>query len=182
MNERNKHRLQLAALMLLFATPLTIAWLLSNSGWHPQHTRSSGTLVDPSRNMATAVVTLNDGKSLSWQDAQLHWTLLALPGPQCSLQCRNRLEEILRMRLTLGHDTDRLRVVYLGPTLPSEFIGQHKQLLVGSDVTNAFAHERAQSDDSLALALVDPRGWLVMRYPEGYSARGVRSDIKKVIY
>lgn len=182
MNERNKHRLQLAALMLLFATPLTIAWLLSNSGWHPQRTRSSGILVDPSRNVAKVVVPLNDGKPLQWQDAQLHWTLLALPGAQCSVQCRNRLEEILRMRITLGHDADRLRIVYLGPTLPSGFVEQYEQLQVGSDATNAFVQERAQSNDSLALALVDPRGWLLMRYPDGYSARGVRSDIKKVIY
>ncbi|MGA9335141.1 MAG: hypothetical protein WBV39_12750 [Rudaea sp.] len=182
MNEKSKRRLQLAALLLVFALPLGIAWLLSSNGWHPQRTRSSGVLVDPPRNLANVVVTLKDGRRLDWTDAQLHWTLLAMPGLRCGTNCMNRLEETLRMRITLTHDADRLRIVYLGPTLPSEFVASHQQLLMGRDDTNAFAHERARADDSLALALVDPRGWLMMRYPDGYSAQGLRSDIKKVIY
>lgn len=182
MNRQTKSRLQMVALLVLFALPLGIALLLSNNGWQPQRTRSNGTLVDPPRHLDKLALTLDDGKPLQWQGAQAPWTLLALPGEQCAVACLNRLEEILRMRLTLGHEVDRLRIVYLGPPLPADFVAAHKRLLTGRDTTNAFANERAQGDDPLALALVDPQGLLMMRYADGYTAQGVRSDIKKIIY
>ncbi|MEO8803746.1 MAG: hypothetical protein ABI304_10275 [Rudaea sp.] len=182
MNKQTKSRLQMVALLVLFALPLGIALLLSNNGWQPQRTRSSGILVNPPRNLDLIPVTLSDGKPLQWQGKDVPWTLLALPGEQCAVACLDRLEEILRMRITLGHETDRLRVVYLGPALPSGFVASHKQLLVGLDVTNAFASERAQAGDPLALALVDPQGLMMMRYTDDYAATGVRSDIKKIIY
>ena len=37
------------------------------------------------------------------------------------------------------------------------------------------------ADDGLALALVDPGGFLMMRYPEGYDLAGVRRDLPKVV-
>ena len=45
----------------------------------------------------------------------------------------------------------------------------------GRGDADTFGKYRAQDDDALALALVDPNGLLMMRYAEGYSAMGVRS-------
>lgn len=182
MNARNRNRLVLAALVGLFALPLSIAWLLSASHWHPRHTRSSGALVNPPRDLRGVAVTLDDGTRLAWQDPQYRWTLLALPGAACEVRCRQRLEEVLRMRITLGRNASRLRVVYLGPPLPASDAAAHARLLAGRAVAGSFASERAHEHDDLALAVVDPRGLLMLHYAPGYSAQGLRSDIKKVIY
>ena len=92
-----------------------------------------------------------------------------------------RLDEMLRMRLTLGRNAERVRVVYLGPALPVDVLTARAPLLAGSDDAGFFAGYRATADDALALALVDPNGLLMMHYPEGYSAQGLRSDIQKVL-
>jgi hypothetical protein len=179
---QTKNRLILIAVLLLFAAPLLIAFLLNRQGWHPQNTRNSGELVDPPLSVAAAPVTLAGGASkLVWRNPQWQWTLLALPGAHCETQCRTRVDEALRMRLTLGRNAERLRIVYLGPEIPlSSFtVGA---LVVAHDDADTFAKYRAQGDDSLALALVDPNGLLMLRYADGYSAMGVRSDIQRVFH
>jgi hypothetical protein len=182
MNTQNRNRLALIALLLLFAVPLLIAFVMNREGWHPQQTRNSGTLVEPPRDVSAAPVTLADGSTLVWRDPQWHWTLLALPGARCATQCRTRLDETLRMRLTLGRNAERLRIVYLGPALPAIEIAARAPLIAGTDTGGALAEYRAHGDDDLALALVDPNGLLMLRYPESYSAQGLRSDFQKVLH
>ena len=181
MKTQSKNRLVLVAIVLLFAAPLLIAYALNTQGWHPQNTRNSGALVDPPYSVVTAPVTLAGSSKLVWRNPQWQWTLLALPGARCEMQCRTRLDEVLRMRVTLGRNAERLRIVYLGPEVTSNsFIAG--ALLVGHDDADTFAKYRAQGDDALALVLVDPNGLLMMHYADGYSAMGVRSDVQRVFH
>jgi len=182
MNPRNKNRLILLAIVLMFAAPLIVAFLMRAEALRPAKTLNSGTLVDPPRDVAAVPVTLADGKMLVWRDPHWHWTLLALPGARCARDCQMRLDEALRMRLTLGRNAERLRIVYLGPALEPEQIAARAPLLAGRDEAGAFTPYRAHADDGLALALVDPNGLLMLRYPEGYSAQGLRSDILRVFH
>jgi hypothetical protein len=178
---QTKNRLVLIAVLLLFAAPLLIAFLLNREGWHPQNTRNSGTLVDPPQSVEAAPITLANGSQLDWRNAQWQWTLLALPGVHCETQCRTRLDEVLRMRLTLGRNAERLRIVYLGPQVPlTSFTAS--ALVVGRDDAGSFKDYRAHGDDDMALVLVDPNGLLMLRYAEGYSAIGVRSDIQRLFH
>jgi hypothetical protein len=180
--QQGQNRLMLVAIAAIFFVPLLAAFLLNVVGWRPQNTRNVGTLVDPPRDVTAATVTLDDGTHLVWRDPQWQWTLLALPGAQCASQCQERLDEALRMRLTLGRNAERLRVVYLGAALPAEFVTARSPMLAGRDDSGAFVSARAQADDGLALALVDPNGLLMLSYPEGYSAQGLRSDIVRVLH
>ena len=181
MKTQTKNRLVLIAVVLLFAAPLLIAYALNTQGWRPQNTRNSGTLVDPPLSVATAPVTITGGAKLVWRNPQWQWTLLALPGPHCETQCQTRMDELLRMRLTLGRNAERLRIVYLGPQVPLSSFNA-AALLVGSDDAGTFARYRAQREDALALVLVDPNGVLMMHYADGYSAMGVRSDVQRVFH
>lgn len=182
MTPRTKNRLILVAVLLVFAAPLLIAFVLNAEGWHPERTRNAGSLIEPSRDVSKVPVKLADGSDLIWANPQWQWTLLALPGAECGTACRERLDEILRMRLTLGRNASRLRIVYLGPELQSEFVTARVPLIAAHDDTGIFAEYHARGDDAMALALVDPNGRLMMHYPEGYVALGVRDDIMKVFH
>jgi hypothetical protein len=182
MNPQSRSRLVLAAIALVFAAPLLIAFWLNVEGWRPQQTRNSGTLVEPPRDVTSAAVTQLDGGKFAWRDPQWHWTLLALPGPRCAVQCQMRLDEALRMRITLGRNAERVRIVYIGPALPQEQVAARAPLIAARDDADVFGRYRARADDDLALALVDPNGLLMLHYPEGYSAQGLRSDIQKVLH
>jgi hypothetical protein len=182
MTPRSKNRLILVAVLLLFAAPMLIAFLLNAEGWHPQKTRNTGVLIEPSRDVVSVPLKLSDGNDMVWRNPQWQWTLLALPGAKCESVCRERLDEILRMRLTLGRNAERLRVVYLGPEMQPDFVTARAPLVTARDDTGFFSEYRAHGDDAMALALVDPNGRLMMRYAEGYPALGVRDDIMRVFH
>jgi hypothetical protein len=182
MNKVTKSRLTLLVVVALFAIPLIAAFVVRNSGWRPSETRNSGTLVEPPRDMKDVAAIGPDGSRFLWKDPQFHWTLIMLPGANCATKCIDRIDEALRMHITLGRNAERLRVGYIGPKQSDDFFTLRSPLIDLSDPSNALADYHAHNDDSLALALVDPQGLLMMRYPEGYSAQGLRSDITRVIY
>ena len=182
MNKVSHGRLVLIGIAAVFAIPLAAAIWLRASGWQPMRTVQSGILVQPPRDVSAASVTLADGSRYAWRDPQYRWTLVMLPGGACAQNCQTRLDEVLRMRITLGRNAERLRVLYLGPALAPDFLAARAPLAAGRDDSGALAFARAQGDDDLALALVDPRGQLMLRYADGYSAQGLRRDVTKILY
>lgn len=178
---RRKNRLMLIGIVAVFFGPLLIAALLSWSGWRPAGSKAYGALVDPPRDVSAASVSLANGGKFAWRNPQWQWTLLALPGPNCADKCRAALADVLRMRATLGRNAGRLRVLYLGAPLPADALAQLAPLQQGSDDSTTFASWRASGDDTLALALVDPGGLLMMAYAQGFDVAGVRRDLPKVI-
>lgn len=181
LSNRRRNRLMLIGIAALFFGPLIVAAALGWSGWRPAATKAYGTLIDPPRDVGSVNVTLADGSAYVWRDPLWQWTLLALPGPNCAQKCRAALDDVLRMRATLGRNASRLRVLYLGPSLPDAALAALKPLQQGSSDAAAFAGLRARGEDSLALALVDPGGLLMMAYAPGYDVGGVRRDLPKVI-
>ena len=182
MNRQTKSRLTLLGVVALFAIPLIAAFVVRSSGWRPTQTKNSGTLVEPPRDITGIAATTAGGTPFLWKDPQYHWTLIMLPGANCATQCIERIDEAVRMRITLGRNADRLRIVYIGPRQADDFFAARAPLTNLAEPSNALADYRAHDDDSLALALVDPQGLLMMRYPDGYSAQGLRSDITRIIY
>ena len=110
---------------------------------------------------------MSDGSKLVWRDPQWQWTLLALPGADCAATCQAQLSDLMRMRITLNRNAERLRVVYLGAPLPAELSGALAPLLGGRDDAGTFASYRPAATDELALALVDPNGLLMLHYASG---------------
>lgn len=182
MTARNKNRLVLIAVLLVFAAPMIVAFLLNRSGWRPENTRNYGTLIDPVRDVSKVGVKLSDGSVFVWSDPQWHWTLLALPGGECKTSCQAALGALMRMRITLNRNAERLRVLYLGAPLPADVAAALAPMQAGADEQNAFAEFRPKSDDALALALVDPNGRLMLRIDSGFDVARVREDLMKVVH
>ena len=168
--------------MLVFAAPIVTALALNAFGWRPANTRNSGTLVEPPVDVAAVPVTLADGTPLQWRDPQWHWTLLALANGDCADACRTRLAELMRLRITLGRNAERLRIVYLGAPLPAATLAGLAPLQSGRDDSGKLTGFRPAQSGALALALVDPNGLLMMRYDAGYDAAKLRQDIVKVMH
>ena len=171
----------LIGVFALFIGPILIAAALSFSGWRPAGTKAYGTLIDPPRDVSAANVTLASNEKFVWRNPQWQWTLLVLPGASCADKCSAAIGDVLRMRATLGRNAERLRVLYVGAPLPSTTMEQLNPLQAGVDEANALAAWHATGDDTVALALVDPGGLLMMAYPQGFDVAGVRRDLPKVI-
>jgi hypothetical protein len=180
-DKRNRNRLVFLTIVLVFAAPIVTSLVLNAIGWRPEHTRNAGTLVQPPVDVTATTVMLADGSRLVWRDPQWHWTLLALSNGECAEACQTRLAELMRLRITLGRNAERLRIVYLGSPLPSTTAGALAPVQFG-DADGELAPYRPADAGALALALVDPNGLLMMRYGAGYDAARLRQDIVKVVH
>lgn len=182
MNKTNRSRLFLVAIVLVFAAPMVIALLLNLGGWRPATTRNYGVLVEPPVDIGAAPVTLAGGGKLDWRDPQWHWTLVVLSSGDCAAPCQARIADVLRMRLTLNRNAERLRVLYLGPALPPPAVQALVPLLTGSDDNNVLAAYRPEAAGMPALALVNPNGLLMLRYGQDFDVARVRQDLVKVVH
>ncbi len=181
MTPRNRNRLGLILIVLLFATPLVAAIVLHVSGWRPHDTRNYGELVEPPQDLSAARFVLADGTTLAWQDADWSWTMFVLTGPDCTQACIARVDELRRVRVSLNQNAARVRVVVLDPSLAPEALAAMAPLQPAQDVDAKLAALRPSAAGEVAVALVDPHGFLALRYPVGYDASELRKDLAKLV-
>lgn len=179
LQRRNRNRIALVLLILFLLAPLIAAIVLSASGWQPQKHRNYGELIEPPQSLEDAVFQLADGSTLAWRDADWSWTIFALPGA-CAEHCMARLDELRRVRLTLGRKASRARVVVLDPALAPRLAGL-EPLITARDVQDRLGGERPAGADQVSVLFADPHGFLVMRFGSDYDADRMRKDLARLV-
>ncbi|HET6631801.1 MAG TPA: hypothetical protein VFG73_03745 [Rhodanobacteraceae bacterium] len=181
MDKRNRRRMQLIGVGLVFALPLLAAMILSAMGWHPG-TRSHGEPILPQRSFASVNVRLDDGSRYPWRDSEPRMTLVALAGPHCARNCVRTLALMRNARITLNDKQDRLRLLYIGtPPADPRTAPLMAQWQLGDDVAGAFARWQPRRDDEVAALLVESNGTALLHYPAGFDVNGLRKDLQKVV-
>ena len=181
MTPDNRKRIGLILIVALFATPIVIAYLLNAAGWRPTAMRNYGTLIEPPRDLTQARFVLADGQALPWKDADWSWTLFALPGPDCAKRCLERIDELRRARLTLNQNAHRVRIVVLDASLAADALAPLKPAEAAHDVDAKLADLSPATPDDVAVALVDPHGFLILHYPAKYNGNLLRKDLARLI-
>ena len=181
MKSLSRQRLQFLLVVSLFAAPVLVGIVLVAAGWMPG-TKSYGLPILPQRNVASVPVHLDNGQSFAWRDRAFHWTLVALPGPDCEQRCLRALDMMHRARITLNQHSDQLRLLYVGA--PPQGDQSHMLMQpwsVAQTTSNAFDDLRPSRRDSVAAVLVMPDGVALTHYPAGFDPQGLKKDLHKVI-
>ena len=181
MTPRNRNRLGLILIVLLFATPLLIAIVLHMSGWRPHDTRNYGELIEPPQDLSAARFVLADGADLAWKDAEWSWTAFVLTGPGCAEKCIERIDELRRVRVSLNQNAPRVRIIVLDQGLAPETLAALAPVQLASDAGARLAALHPAAADEVAVVLADPHGFLALRYPVGYDASKLRKDLAKLV-
>jgi hypothetical protein len=178
---RRRSRLQLLAILGLFAAPALLALVLGARGWQPG-VRGHGEPIVPQRGFGAIVVPLADGGVWAWRDREPRMTLLALPGPACAQHCLRTLTLLRNARTLLNRNAVRLRLLYVGaPPAGPEAVVPMAAWTIGTDPANAFAEFRPTAADTVAAILVESNGTALALYRAGFDPNGLRKDLQKVI-
>jgi cytochrome oxidase Cu insertion factor (SCO1/SenC/PrrC family) len=184
----------LLALALMCALPFVGAWLLmSFPGLRPSGHSQHGVLYEPVAPLAaTQFVDLN-GRPFGIDVLQGKWTLAWLGTAPCDAQCDRPLGTLQRIRRALSEDAGKAQVLGILTVPPTDPAWRQRmaddtrtRIIAGPDsaVAALLAQLRGASQPDAAQAayfLIDPRGYLVLRYAPDVDYKDILADLRHLI-
>lgn len=175
----------LLATFFIFFLPVLAAWLLNvfAPGWLPFGTVNHGTLVQPVRPVGAGTLQRLDGEVLPADFLDGYWTLVHVIRAPCERDCLDVLARTRQVRRALGDDMNRTQ--HLAVVAERGFAADFGALELTAAVADRrwlqpFAFADA-SPASPALYLVDPQGYLMMRYPPDVDQHGLLADLERLL-
>lgn len=174
---RTRSRLYLLLILAIFLAPLVAALVLYYRNWQPTHTKNNGELLKPVRDLRNVRFTRADGSAFHWNHEDHVWRLLVTPPANCGSHC-DRLEDTLRrIWVGLGNNADHVQVLWVGSAPSARF---RNLIVVQADPGLAARLPDVATPTAIPVYLVDPSGFLFMRYAPGFDPGGMRRDLQRL--
>jgi hypothetical protein len=182
----------LLVLLLLFFAPLVASFAIYyGSSWRPSGHTNHGTLIDPARPLPRVVLPRVDlvGTTSNGSPDVLtgKWSLLYIGDGACAQSCSRALYFIHQTHLSLGNLIPRVQRVWLAPQncckqaadpeTDPPLIALDASGARGAQLLALFPADHADS----SIFIVDPRGYLMMRYDVNADPKGLREDLKQLL-
>jgi cytochrome oxidase Cu insertion factor (SCO1/SenC/PrrC family) len=185
---RNRGRLQLVFLALLFAAPVLLGtWMYYFSP--PAGRTNYGQLIEPQLSLPPLEGQLHDGKPLATKPWLGKWWLVSFHKGVCEDACAKQLYIMRQLRLIQGKDASELeRVMFLLDENPlsEKILAAYQGNWFVRDQSQRYAQQFSLAggqkvDVTQHLFLVDPLGNLMMRYPPDADVEKIKKDLGKLI-
>ncbi|MEC5385828.1 hypothetical protein VVD49_08835 [Uliginosibacterium sp. H3] len=146
--------------------------------WRPSAQASYGKVVSPPVALPVATLKTLDGAPLV-EGIRGKWTLAVRAPSACDPACQQELYYTRQIRTITGANMDRVARLWVFDDArqpEAKLLADHPGLLVVSDPALASAVGPAGQ-----IALIDPRGNLMMRFPENAEPKGIVKDLQKLL-
>ena len=184
MNSRDKNRLKLIFIALLFA--LAHQWKRSpfnNPQWlEGGETKNYGQLVSPAI-PSELTDFMSDDSDVDIAHLKGRWVLLHLDlNGQCTDSCVKSVHMLKQLNVLLNKDTERLKRVYLDKSngKNSTLLSKDSDLNIFSWDSNNIRELKGKVGDieDGDMLLLDPLGNIMMRYKQDADPYGIQKDLK----
>ncbi len=185
------NRGMLIALVVLFFGGMLIAGVLRFSGWQPEGMKNKGEMLQPYGDLRDYTPTLAAGGAYRWGAEPRIWRIVVAP-VECegsrSAACTELLREIDVVWRLMGKDADRVHVLWVGAPPAGIALPREVRLLRPDAVLPGTLPSGRQSADPAhagaggdAAWLVDPNGFVVLRYAPGFDPGDLRTDLARLL-
>jgi cytochrome oxidase Cu insertion factor (SCO1/SenC/PrrC family) len=182
---RPRTRTLLLVTFLIFMLPVAAAWLLNvyAPGWRPFGTVNHGTLVQPVRHVSAAGLHHFDGSPLDGDYLSGRWTLVHVAHGVCARSCEDALRRSFEVRQALGEDQPRLQLLLVLPRAPGAESAKMPPGFERAAASEAWLAQFLFSEPAPdpGVYLVDPQGYLMMRYSADVDRRGLLADLQRLL-
>lgn len=175
-------KIQLILIFMAFFAPVILAIWLSG-WWVPTSTKNHGQLVRPAQPLP-AFSTLNQNQeSLTEKSLRGHWVIMQASENSCDEACQNLAQQLRQLHIATGKHAHRLRRVFWTAD-PKQTPEAYEALF-----SLAWPNEEAMQNtlntyfngEGVDAILVDPRGYIALRYPPGFDPNGLRKDLSRLL-
>lgn len=183
MELKNKNRLTILVVFLLFAVPVVVAYLLGSGlvDFEPDSTKNKGVFISPP-------IKLADYTEADWVDTlPEHWTLIYRTAKVCDETCLAWEDKLHRFNLTLAQNADKLELMVLANDfeLRQQDPYNHikKVATRGHQSLNAMLDELSKQSlgNGEGLYVVAPEGYLMMAFTPDNEPQDIIKDLKLLV-
>jgi hypothetical protein len=185
--QRRNNRFVLLAIFILFLGGLIVAGALRFSGWQPAGTRNNGELLHPPGDLRALVPKLADGSAYAWSPGARLWRIVVAPPARCSEACVALARDLDTVWRLFGKDADRVHILWLGEppagavrNAATRVVVPSAQLRAGLPRPDSAPGEAARAGAAVVY-VIDPNGFVVLRYAPGFDPAGLRADLAKLL-
>ena len=180
---RTRNRLVLVALCVLFFGGMLLAGALRFSGWRPAGMKNHGELLQPPADLREVAPQLAEGGAYAWNPAARTWRI-AVVARDCdgarARPCETLLGQLDTVWQLMGKDADRVHVLWIG-SLPTAGArpATLRQLRASEPLLAGLPRSGDPAGD--VVYVLDPNGFVVLRYPPGFDPGGLRTDLSRLL-
>ena len=183
--QTRRNRTMLLVIAGIFFGTMLVAGVLRFSGWHPAANQAHGELLQPPSDLRALVPQLADGQPYRWTPGARTWRIALAPPAGCTDACVALGRQLDTVWQLMGQESDRVHVLWIGE--PPAAMGRFAALRVlrPSDAlrTGLPRVVPAPGEDPLGIPVfvIDPNGFVIMRYAPGFDPAGLRADLAKLL-
>lgn len=178
--QRNRNRLVLILIAAFFFVPMLVAGILRFTDHHPAVTRQHGELLDPKPDLRALAPSFMDGKPYPWQPQARVWRIVVAPQPGCLDACVKLSRELDTVWQLFGKDADQVDILWFGALPEGAARPPSLRLLADSQSTRARL-PRLNDPAGTPVYVIDPNGFVILRYAPGFEPGGLRADLVKLL-
>jgi glutathione peroxidase-family protein len=188
LERQRKGRWVVLSMLIFFVAPIVAVIAMYKLDWRPQGA-SVGELITPAHLLQTpSSLKTSDGQAVSaefWMDK---WSMVYITD-QCESNCKTKLKNMRQIHVSLYKEIPRMQRVLITKQVDVADLKQiHPELQILNADEEALYHLHAQFAEVGASAytadklyLVDPRGFLMMRYEPKVDPALIRKDIVRLM-
>lgn len=182
-DNQRRNRGMLIALFVLFFGGMLVAGLLRFSGWRPEGAKNRGEMLQPYPDLRDHAPALAQGGRYRWSDSPRTWRIVTAPqacdDPRAAA-CTQLLKGLDTVWQLMGKEADRVHVLWAGELPPGVSVPGHlRQLRMDGRLQSALVAPPGAPGD--AAWLVDPNGFVVLRYAPGFDPGDLRADLARLL-
>lgn len=179
--QRKRNRLLLLLIFGLFFGGLLLAGALRFSGWQPSGMKNLGELLQPPADLRAITPILADGSTYAWTPVSRHWRIALAPPAGCQAECITLARELDVVWQLFGKDADRVDILWIGNPPPRGATQNSALRLVRDDPALRAGLPRVNDPAGVPVYVIDPNGFVILRYAPGFDAGGLRTDMARLL-
>ena len=185
-----RRRILLLTIAAIFFGSLLLGGVLRFSGWRPSGTKNHGEILRPYADLRAISPQLTTGQIYSWAPKERLWRILLVPSTHCVGTCTDTVAHNIDIVWQLmGRHANRIDILWLCPQnncTPPSLLQEHSALHMlepNSKLRAALpdVDKHRTKNNAVPVYVIDPNGFVVLRYPSGFDPSGLRSDLAKLL-
>jgi hypothetical protein len=183
--QRRRNRRTLAIIALLFFGSMLVAGVMRFADIHPAASRQKGELLEPYGDLRGYTPRLLDGTTYPWNPAERKWRVLVPAPAVCGDECRRVARDLGTVWQLLSKDADRVDMLWWCATSacawPVQGTPPSTLRLLAPDAAVRAQLPKVDAGAGLPVYVVDPNGFVILRYAPGSDLAGVRTDLSRLL-